>query len=321
MASKQKTGPEDPRYSPVVSLTGPEDEEISIDIDICRIVPFPNHPFRVEEDEEMQKLAKSIRENGVLSPVLVRPAKDGQYQMISGHRRLHAASMAGLDTVPALIRDMDDDEATVFMVDSNIQRRKLSYSEKAFAYKMKMEALKRWKSRKNSLPDHDDPAWVPKPPGSGKDARGISSRTMIASEAGLGTAQISRYIRLTELTPELLKLVDDGKIPMILGVNISYLSAGVQSLLYRQFCETGKIREDQVIALRKLQEKDRLTDEKALILLQNTAVPRTKKRTVSFSERKLNRYFPKNYTRKQMEEVIEALLSVWAEKQREEANK
>ena len=182
----------------VMEMLGVSGEESAMEIELCLIHPFKNHPFKVVDDEKMQDLVESIRTNGVLSPVLLREAEHGQYEMISGHRRMHAAQLAGLTTIPAIIRDLSDDEATIVMVDANIQREELLPSEKAFAYKMKMDAMKRQGSRDATT----------------STQIGWKSETaeLIGQQTGVSKNQVRRFVRLTELIPELLDMVDNKRV-------------------------------------------------------------------------------------------------------------
>lgn len=197
----------------VQELLGVSGEESAMEIELRLIHPFKNHPFKVVDDEKMQDLVESIRVNGVLSPVLLREAGHGQYEMISGHRRMHAAELAGLDSIPAIIRDLNDDEATIVMVDANIQREELLPSEKAFAFKMKMDAMR-----------HQGAT-------SGHDVQKLTQQ-IVGEESGFSGRQITRYIRLTELIPELLEMVDSKRISFVLGVDISYIDKEIQKWLY-----------------------------------------------------------------------------------------
>ena len=193
----------------VEELLGIQNEESAMDIEINKICPFRKHPFKVIDDEKMQELVESITTNGVLTPVLVRSLGMDTYEMISGHRRMHAAKLAGLEKIPTIIREMTDDEAVICMVDANVQREELLPSEKAFAYKMKMEAMKRQGSRGDLT--------------SCQNGTKFRTDQLIASEVGESPRNIQRYIRLTELIPDLLELVDKKKLPFTIAVEISYI--------------------------------------------------------------------------------------------------
>lgn len=199
-------------------LLGVSGEESATDIEISRIHSFANHPFKVLDDDKMDDLVESIKQNGVLTPVLVRPDKNNSYEMISGHRRMHAAIKAGLETIPAIVRDMEDDEAIVIMVDANIQREELLPSEKAFAYKMKLGAMKRQGTRSDLTLSQNETK--------------LRSDSELSKQVGESRAQIQRYIRLTELIPDLLETVDSKKLNFTTAVDISYIDKQVQGWLY-----------------------------------------------------------------------------------------
>ena len=222
-------------------LLGVSGEESATDIEISRIHSFANHPFKVLDDHKMDDLVKSIKQNGVLTPVLVRPDKNNSYEMISGHRRMHAAIKAGLETIPAIVRDMEDDEAIVIMVDANIQREELLPSEKAFAYRMKLEAMKRQGVR-NDLTLCQN---------------GTKYRTdvVIAEQVGESARNVQRYIRLTELIPELLDMVDAKKLNFTIAVDISYIDKEMQKWIYEYIRDTGFIKPKQITVLRKQLEE------------------------------------------------------------------
>ena len=207
------------RLTSVEELLGVTNEESAMDLEIAKIRPFKDHPFKVLDDEKMQDLIESIRINGILSPVLVRPIGNDTYEMVSGHRRMHAAMMLGMDTVPAIIREMTDDEAVVKMVDANIQREELLPSEKAFAYKMKMDAMRRQAGR----PSKDN---------SRQFVGNFETADVVGKENGESGRQVQRFIRLTELIPELLDYVDQKRIQFTVAVEISYIDQEVQKWLY-----------------------------------------------------------------------------------------
>ena len=280
--------------SSVQELLGVVGEESAMEIELRLIHPFKNHPFKVVDDERMQDLVESIRTNGVLSPVLLREAEMGHYEMISGHRRLHAAELAGLETVPAIIRDMTDDEATIIMVDSNIQREELLPSEKAFAFKMKVEAI-----RHQGTSRHDV----------GKS--GVESAEIVGKASGVGGRQVQRYIRLTELIPELLDMVDSKRISFVIGVEISYIDATVQKWLCEYIHDNGVIKPEQIVALRKRLESGSVNQNQMIMVLNENLKGRLPSRKVFLSEKKLNKYFPASYSLEEMESVILALLEEW----------
>ena len=217
------------------------------DVPLAELFPFKDHPFQVREDEELERLKESIRESGVLVPALARPKEGGGYELISGHRRMTACRALGLETMPVIIRDLTDEEAIITMVDANLQREHILPSEKAFAYKMKMEAL----DRKVGRPKNMDQV--------GPDYRGLSSAEIVGSKGGDSASQVKRYIRLTNLIPEILQMVDDGKIALTPAVELSYLSAEEQSLLLEQMDYT-----DSTPSLSQAQRMRRMSQEQEL---------------------------------------------------------
>ena len=231
-------------------------EEIRID----QILPFENHPFKVLDDDRMQELVESIKANGVLSPVIVRPDDEGTYEMISGHRRMHAAKLAGLSTVPAIVKEMTDDEAVILMVDANIQREEILPSERAFAFKMKNEALRRQGNRTDLTSGHN----VPK-----------LSADAIGEESGMTGRQVKRYIRLTELIPEMLDLVDQKKVSFVLGVDISFFDKDLQKWLYEYIRENGFLKPDQIAALKNTPNLENVT-QYTMIQILSSALPEAK---------------------------------------------
>lgn len=284
----------------VQELLGVTNEESAMEIELRLIHPFKNHPFKVVDDDRMQELVESIRTNGVLSPVLLREAEHGQYEMISGHRRMHAARLAGLDTIPAIIREMTDDEATIIMVDANIQREELLPSEKAFAFKMKMDAMKRQGARSDLTSGHN----VPK-----------LSTDVIGENSGITGRQVKRYIRLTELIPEILDMVDSKRINFVLGVEISYIDKIVQKWLCEYIHDNGVIKPEQITALRKRLESGTINQSQMIAVLNENLKGRLPSRKVTISEKKLNQYFPASYSSTEMEDVILALLKDWKRSQ------
>lgn len=268
-----------------------------------KIHPFPNHPFKVLDDEKMDVLVESIKENGVLTPVIVRSDKAGNYEMISGHRRLHAAGLAGLNEIPAIVNEMSDDEAIIIMVDSNIQREEILPSERAFSFKMKMDAMNRQGQRTDLT--------------SGQNVPKLTS-DVIGEENGMSGRQVKRYIRLTELIPELLECTDNKKIALTMAVELSYLNPQVQKWVYEYFNENGSLKPVQITALREVSVQTALTQQAVLEILKN-ALPKPKESgKVSISEKKLNKYFSSNYSAKQREDIIISLLEQWAQSQTEE---
>ena len=282
-------------------LLGIKNEESSIDIPLEKIVPFRNHPFKVLDDEKMAELVESIRENGVLSPVLVRPIDSGvhadQYEMISGHRRLHAAALAGLTEIPAIIREMDDDDATIYMVDANIQREELLPSERAYAFRMKMEAMSRQGKRTDLTSGPKDPKLTTE---------------VIGEQAGMKSRQVKRYIRLTYLTPDLIDLVDQRRLPINVAVEVSYLSPQLQRYIYEYIKDNGVIKLEQVKALRRASDRAKIRDQVQTIRILNESLPgREPRKKVTLYEEKLRQYFPEEYTTSEMQDVIIQLLEDW----------
>ena len=222
-------------------LLGVVNEESAMEIEINKIHAFKNHPFKVLDDEKMQDLIESLKLSGVLTPVLLRVDSNDEYEMISGHRRLHAAKMAGLTTIPAIVRELSDDDAVIAMVDANIQREELLPSEKAFAYKMKLDAMKRQAGRPKNNSGQND-----------QNLMGTVSRDVLAKQVGESSKQVQRYIRLTELIPELLDMVDSKKLTFTVGVDISYIDKEIQEWIYEYIKDTGFIKPQQITALEAL---------------------------------------------------------------------
>lgn len=273
------------------------------EIEIGRIHAFPNHPFKVLDDEKMETLVDSIRENGILNPVIVRPDQSGNYEMISGHRRLHAAGIVGLQKIPAIVKEMSDDEAIIKMVDANIQREEILPSERAFSFKMKMEAM----SRQGSRVDLTCGTEFHKSGDINK-----KTRETIGDEAGMTGRQVTKYIRLTELIPELLDYVDIKKITIAMGVDLSYLDEQVQKWVYEYFKENGFLKPVQVEALKNYPNLSNAT-QFSVISIMNDALPKkSKEAKISFSAKKLDKYFPPQYSTKERENIIIQLLEQWS---------
>ena len=271
-------------------------EESAMEIEIEKIHPFRNHPFHVVDDAKMQDLIDSIRENGILSPTLIRPIGNDEYEMVSGHRRMHAAMKLGMDTVPAIIRDMTDDEAIVKMVDSNIQREELLPSEKAFAYKMKMDAMKRQGQRSDLT--------------SCQNGTKSRSDNIFAVEVGESARQVQRFIRLTELIPELLTYVDKKRLQFTVAVEISYIDKEIQGWLYEYIKENGPVKLNQVKELRTALQTGAMTQDKMIVLLNGSQKASTAG-SLTLTDRKLREYFPPTYSHDDMMDVIETLLMSW----------
>lgn len=285
----------------VEELLGVVNEESAMEIEIDKIRPFKDHPFKVLDDDKMQDLVESIRENGILSPTLIRPVGNDLYEMVSGHRRMHAARLLGMETIPAIIREMSDDEATVMMVDSNIQREELLPSEKAFAYKMRMDALKRQGERRDL-----DPA-------SSLCQNGTRRRAdnEVSDQVGESARQVQRYIRLTELTPDLLNLVDQKHMQFTVAVEVSYIDKEIQKWIYEYIRDNGPIRLNQITLLREQLQAGAMTQTKMITLLNDSQPGKKPTGKIAFTEKKLREFFPEDYTPAQMRSVIEDLLSEW----------
>jgi len=284
-------------------LGAPDVVDGHTEIRIDQIRPFKDHPFKVLDNNDMNELVTSIKENGVIVPVMVRPDGSG-YEMISGHRRMHAAKLAGLKTIPAIIKEMTDDEATIAMVDSNMQREQILPSERAFSLKMKMDALKRQGERNDLTSDHEGPR--------------LAARDAGRTE-GISATQVKRYIRLTELIPEMLELVDNKRLSITLGVEISYLGRKVQEWLLEYCRVNGMIRQSQIDALKETDTEN--MSQQQMILTLNGALPQKKEfGKLTLSRSKLDRFFPKSLTNSQREDIIMALLEEWKEKQNAEGD-
>ena len=262
---------------------------------------FPNHPFKILDDDKMRDTMESIKQNGVLVPALVRPKQNGRYEIVSGHRRHYACMMAGIKEMPAIVRDMTDDEATIIMVDSNLQRETILPSEKAFAYKMKLEAIKHQGKRR----DLTSAQVVPK----------LTAREKVANEAGVNRMEITRYIRLTELITELLDMVDEKTMSFHAGVELSYLPKEEQKQLYeimeRDECSPSL---NQAQRLKKCSMENRLTKE---VIIEIMNEEKSMDMKVTLGGNKIKKYFPKDYTPKQMEQIILKLLDNWSKKRQQ----
>ena len=279
-------------------LLGVSGEESATDVEISRIHSFANHPFKVLDDDKMDDLVESIKQNGVLTPVLIRPDKNNSYEMISGHRRMHAAIKAGLETIPAIVRDMEDDEAIVIMVDANIQREELLPSEKAFAYKMKLGAMKRQAGRPPKI-------------NSCQSGTNLRSDEELGNQVGESARSIQRYIRLTELIPDLLDYVDKKRLQFTVAVDISYIDKEIQTWLFEYIKENGTVKAVQVAALRMALEAGPMTQAKMISILVNSQPGRKQEQKIILSEKKLRNFFSDKYTAEDMESVILELLDQW----------
>ncbi len=289
--------------------------ELSEQIPVDDIREFANHPFKVLNDDKMRELIESILANGILTPVIVRVCDDGKYEMISGHRRLFAARAIGLDTIPAIVKEMNDDQATIAMVDSNLQREKILHSEKAFAYKMRYQAMRHQGKRAVVDPgDIDMPLYGQRT--SSQLGTKLRADEELALQVGESRNQVHRYLRLTELIPELLDLIDKDRIAIMTGVDISYLKADVQKWIYQYVKENGVVKSYQVTALRQyIENVDHYTQSEVISVLNENLPGRLPSHRVAFSGKQLKKYFPAYYTADEMEKVIVSLLEKWKHEQ------
>ena len=278
-----------------------EQQEQVRKIPIDDLHPFTNHPFKVLDDEAMTRTVESIAQYGVLAPLIARPRPDGDgYEIISGHRRQYAAKLAGLDTLPVIVRQMSDDAAVILMVDSNLQREHILPSERAFAYKMKLEALKNQGARSDLTSD--------------QVGQKLWSVEQVASDAGESKTQIQRFIRLTNLVPELLDMVDEKKIAFNPAVELSYLDESQQRAFLEAMNDTQNAPSlSQAQHLKKMAQQGEFSYEKAFDVMGQEK--KSEKVTVTIKNETLRKYFPRSYTPKQMEEKIIQLLDAWQKKQ------
>ena len=304
-----------PKSSLSVSLKGADDifsteesrqeqqrEQVQ-QIPIGELFPFKNHPFKVLDDESMQRTVESVEQYGVLSPLIARPRPEGGYEIISGHRRQHAAQLAGLDALPVIVRQMDDDAAVLLMVDSNLQRENILPSERAFAYKMKLEALKNQGARSDLTCGQF-----------GHKLIGAKARDIVADESGDNARNVQRFIRLTSLIPELLDMVDEKKIAFNPAVELSYLDESQQ----RDFLEAMNDTQNapslsQAQRLKKLAQEGHFSYDVAFAVMGEEKKDELDK--VVIKNDTLRKYFPRSYTPKQMEDTIIKLLEQWQRKQ------
>lgn len=280
------------------------------EIPLSELHPFKNHPFRVVDDEAMQRTVESVAQFGVLAPALARPRPEGGYELVAGHRRMRASELAGLETMPVIVRQMDDDTATIAMVDSNLQRETLLPSERAFAYKMKMEAM----ARRAGRPSKENSGQV------GRDFQGKESREIIAEQTGESARQVQRFINLTNLIPELLDMVDRKEIAFNPAVELSFLKKEEQqgfleAMDYGQ--STPSLSQAQRI--KKLSQAGMCTQD-----AMNTIMNEEKKSeldTVTLKNDVLRKYFPRSYTPKQMQDTIIRLLEQWQKKRQRDQSR
>lgn len=269
------------------------------------ISDFPNHPFKVKQDDDMAEMVESIKKYGVLVPALVRPKEDGGYEMVAGHRRKFAASLAGVSEIPCIVRSLTDDEATIVMVDSNLQREKILPSEKAFAYKMKLEAIKR-QGRRTDLTS------APLEP----KLKGSRSNEELAANSPDSRSQIQRYIRLTELIPPVLQMVDDGKIAFRPAVELSYLSKEQQESLYSTMeCEDCTPSLAQAIKMKEFSKDGKLTDEVILSILQEEKP--NQREQFKIPKERISKYFAPGTPAQKIEDTIIKALELYRKRERQ----
>ena len=271
----------------------------------AEISDFPNHPFKVKQDEAMAEMVESVRKYGVLVPALVRPKADGSYEMVAGHRRKFAATLAELPEIPCIVRDLTDDEATIIMVDSNLQRETILPSEKAFAYKMKLDAMKRQGQR-------SDLTCAPLEHKLEKQ----KSRDILANQSGDSREQVRRYIRLTELIPAILQMVDDGKIAFRPAVELSYLSPKQQEALYSTMeCEDCTPSLAQAIKMKEFSKDDKLTEEVILSIMQEEKP--NQKEQFKMPKERISKYFAPGTPAQKIEDTIIKALELYRKRQRD----
>lgn len=298
-------------------LCVPETEG-TIDIEVDAIYPFENHPFKVIDDEKMDELVESIKASGVLTPVLVRPDDEGTFEMISGHRRLHAAKRAGFRRIPAIVKEFTNDEATIAMVDANVQREEVLPSEKAFTFRMKLEAIKR-QGTKRELTSPQNGGKLNDDSSRNKN-RKLEAADIVGQSVGASGTQVQRLVRLTELIPRLLQMVDKKRVAVSVGVELSFLNKDIQQWVYQYIKEIGMIRPEQLMVLRNYREDNTMTQEKLINLLNGSVSTLSISKKITLNESKLKRYFPAYYSKAEMERVITSLLEQWKDSQEGEAD-
>lgn len=280
-----------------------EGREKVVDIPLSELHSFKNHPFKVKDDEAMMDTAESIRQHGVLVPAIARPDPDGGYELISGHRRHHASELAGRETMPVIVRELDDDAATIIMVDSNLQREELLPSERAFAYKMKLEAMKYQGGRTDLT--------------SSQLGTKLRADEMLAQQTGSSRNQIQRYIRLTELIPPLLDLVDEKKIALNPAYEVSFLKQEEQEWLLETIdSEQATPSLSQARRMKKFSQEGKLSEDVMLAIMSEQKKGDLDKVTLSADT--LRKYFPRSYTPRKMEETIIRLLEQWQKKRQQQ---
>ena len=310
----EKTAQKEPGKKPVPSKKPKPQQEVVVQIPLSELHPFPDHPFQVREDASMQETAESVKEYGVLVPALARPREDGGYELIAGHRRKHACELAGLTTMPVIVRDIDRDAATIIMVDSNLQRENILPSERAQAYKMKLEAIRRKAGR---------PAKTEEKTGENNSpqlAANFRADDTVAKDAGISGDTVRRYIRLTELSPELQQMVDEKKISMTPAVEISYLKPEEQQMLLTTIdSEQATPSLSQAQRMKKLSQSGELNEDTMLSIMMEQKKP--EKNDITLSGEKLRKYFPRSYTPFQIENTIFKLLDAWQKKRQRDQSR
>jgi len=275
-----------------------------VEIPLSELHPFKDHPFKVKDDEAMMETADSIRQYGVLVPAIVRPDADGGYELVAGHRRHHASELAGKETLPCIVRDLDDDAATIIMVDSNLQRESLLPSERAFAYKMKLEAMKHQGARLDLTSRQ-------------VGEKSQTSIQAVAEQAGESQRQVQRFIRLTELIPPLLDMVDEKEIALSPAYELSFLKPEEQAQLVETMdYEQATPSLSQAQRMKKFSQEGRLTEDVMLAIMSEEK--KSELDRVTLTSDTLRKYFPKSYTPKKMEETIIKLLEAWQRKRQQQ---
>ncbi len=283
----------------------PDQIEAVVSVPLDRLRPFPNHPFKVRDDDAMKETVESMKQFGILVPAIVRPLDGGDYEIVAGHRRAHAAELAGISEMPAIVREMDDDTAVIFMVDSNLQREDILPSERAAAYKMKLEAIKRQGERRDLTC-----AQV------GHKLDGKKSVQKVAEASGESKTQVQRYIRLTELQPELQEMVDRGKIGLTPAVELSYLKPEEQAAVVETIDSEQAVPSlSQAQRMKKLSQEGRLDEDSVLSIMSEQKKPEAW--NISLPIERLQKYFPRSYTPQRMEETIIKLLEGWAKRRQQ----
>ena len=313
----ERTAQKEPGKKPVPSKKPKPQQEVVVQIPLSELHPFPDHPFQVRDDDAMQETAESIKTYGVLVPALARPREDGGYELIAGHRRKHACELAGLTSMPVIVRNIDRDAATIIMVDSNLQRENILPSERAKAYKMKLDAIR----RKAGRPAKEaDAAFKENSVQVGQNFDGKTSREILAENSPDSSTQIQRYIRLTELSPELQQMVDEKKIAMTPAVEISYLKPEEQKMLLTAMdSEQATPSLSQAQRMKKLSREGALNDDSMLDIMMEQKKP--EKNDITLSGEKLRKYFPRSYTPFQIENTIFKLLDAWQKKRQRDQSR